>query len=137
MSAWRESAACLDKPVEWFFPRSGRAEHYELGLEVCDACPVRDQCLADHNRAERELGRPLPGLWGGIVHGRADRMNTRRGTPRSCVVCGSSFRDRGTGKLPLYCGTACVNRATSRRARGAPVSDRDFEVWKNFGKVGA
>lgn len=106
MSAWRESAACLDKPVEWFFPPKDRAhELYRLGREVCASCPVVADCLAEHEAAERELEVVLPGLWGGVIHGTAKRRP--RPIRWMCVVCGTRFPDSGSGVRPQYCSAQC------------------------------
>lgn len=43
---WREQAACLGLPLEWFFPEHPTGEEsYERGKEVCQSCQVREQCL--------------------------------------------------------------------------------------------
>lgn len=69
MSAgWRSEAACAGKPTEWFFPPNHAGINgYKNGKETCAACPVRLECRRDHEAAERELDRVLPGLWGGEV----------------------------------------------------------------------
>lgn len=80
---WRTRAACIDKPIEWFFPnyrtvrRNGfvqrtLAKHdYTQGLEVCSLCAVRARCLEwalDHDE--------LYGLWGGKTE--RDRTKLRK-----------------------------------------------------------
>lgn len=61
--AWRERAACKGKPVDWWLPpvtASGHAVRYPPeAVALCDACPVREQCL-DFAIAHDELG-----YWGG------------------------------------------------------------------------
>lgn len=44
---WRDDAACLNKPVEWFFPDAVGIKGQQQKLEamrVCAECPVRQQC---------------------------------------------------------------------------------------------
>lgn len=133
MSAgWRESAACIDKPVEWFFPSMGGSLAYARGLEVCAGCPVRAECLAERDRAERELCMPISGLWGGSVRETAHRRAERQRTPRACVVCAGRLTDSGTGRPPRFCDNRCACRHSYRQRIGAPTSDVDFEAWKEW-----
>lgn len=121
--SWRERAACLGKPLEWFFPKSGNSDAYRRGQAVCAECPVAAECRAERTRAERELRLPISGLWGGEIHGRGRRMLTRMGSSVLCVACGRSFPDRGTGPNPRYCSNPCSQRASQRRRRGLPEAD--------------
>lgn len=135
--AWRERAACIGKPREWWFPIVGGADCYTRGKAVCAGCPVILECRAEHARAERELGMQLPGLWGGEIRERGTRMlNRRADKTRRCGVCGNALTDRGMGVLPRFCGSNCLNRAAYRRSRGAPESDLDFSIWKARGTLG-
>jgi hypothetical protein len=46
--AWRESAACLGKPLVWFtVDTEAPTEDNEHGLALCADCPVKDACLLD------------------------------------------------------------------------------------------
>lgn len=65
--AWTARAACAGYPTEWFFPAPGRNRSRERAngagaLEVCEACPVRSECL-DYATADDEL----IGIWGGTA----------------------------------------------------------------------
>jgi WhiB family redox-sensing transcriptional regulator len=44
---WRDRAACVGLPLEWFFPDPPKGEvSYDNGKRVCANCPVTEQCLA-------------------------------------------------------------------------------------------
>ena len=68
MSNWRLSAACIGLGDE-FFPSepSKAASVYAAARLVCEACPVKTECLADaldHERGLSASGRA--GMWGGL-----------------------------------------------------------------------
>ncbi len=56
---WRASAACAGGPSSKFFPPSEALE--DAAREVCQACPVRRECLA-----YALATRPAFGIWGGL-----------------------------------------------------------------------
>lgn len=69
MSDWRELAACIGLGDE-FFPSepSKAATAYAVTRIICDACPVKADCLADalaHERGVSSSGRA--GMWGGLT----------------------------------------------------------------------
>jgi WhiB family transcriptional regulator, redox-sensing transcriptional regulator len=56
--AWREQAACVGTPTEWWFPVDdhGRAVADEVPYEadrLCGVCPVRSECYDHALRSER------------------------------------------------------------------------------------
>ena len=64
---WRERAACVGAPIEWFFPPKGHPVAKEAKT-LCRICPVSSECLdaalavGDQfgwwaGRSERERGR--------------------------------------------------------------------------------
>lgn len=61
---WRDSAACRDLPVDWFFPEQGPDAWHALrqAIAVCESCPVIKDCLEYALNFEP---RTLPGIWGG------------------------------------------------------------------------
>lgn len=64
-TGWRDSAACADKPLEWFFPETKGgwdSVSYARGKAVCASCPVQLDCLREAQ--EQEIGF---GLWGGLT----------------------------------------------------------------------
>jgi WhiB family transcriptional regulator, redox-sensing transcriptional regulator len=73
---WRADAACADTPIDWWFPPSeapGRPKDDGTSAlvpdetrELCDTCPVRQECLDHALRHERH------GIWAGTsARGRA------------------------------------------------------------------
>lgn len=56
---WRDSALCRGLDPEMFFAEIGTA--LAEAKEVCNACPVREECL-DEALASHEVH----GLWGGL-----------------------------------------------------------------------
>ena len=65
MTWWRESAACLDRDPEDWFPNEGRhllTEANQKAKAICTFCPVRKECLqfaVEHNIAY--------GIYGGLT----------------------------------------------------------------------
>ena len=60
---WRTQAACRGiDPSLWFPSRGKRGVRLGLARAVCDACPVRQECL---DYAVRN--RILHGVWGGTT----------------------------------------------------------------------
>lgn len=43
LDPWRRRAACIDEPTSTFYDASSSAR----ALQICDRCPVRDECLSD------------------------------------------------------------------------------------------
>lgn len=63
---WAEQAACIGKPIHWWFPDSDdqagtvSPSHYSAARRICGRCPVSAQCL------EHAVTTPEPhGMWGG------------------------------------------------------------------------
>lgn len=65
MADYRDRARCRNEDPELFYPLGeGRAfaEQIAEAKEVCEACPVRAECLED------ALARREPdGIWGGLT----------------------------------------------------------------------
>jgi hypothetical protein len=72
--SWREDAACLGEPTEWWFPEPGDQPDARAIYLCTGVCPVRDECEAA-SATERH------GWWAGI-----DRHKRRRGAPTVVVV---------------------------------------------------
>lgn len=71
---WQERAACIGLPSEVFFPENKR--HVLLGARrVCDACPVKSECL-EHALAQNEWH----GIWGGLSVDQRRELVRRRKT---------------------------------------------------------
>ena len=56
---WRNQAACRGRPVHLWFPATGDRATLAAARDICSACFVREQCLAE-NRTVRE------GVYGGL-----------------------------------------------------------------------
>lgn len=68
--SWRDDAACLGEPTEWWYPDNGDRPD-SRAVYLCSVCPVADDCDTEAvTRPERH------GWWAGI-----DRHKRRRGAP--------------------------------------------------------
>lgn len=56
---WRKDAACRDEEIGIFFPSFGQS--LKKAKEICNACPVREQCLRYALYTDEEFG-----VWGGM-----------------------------------------------------------------------
>lgn len=70
MDFWQEDAVCAasDNPDLWF---SDDPQIQALVINVCQSCPVRNQCL------EAALAVPAPddwGIWGGLTRDKRRRL---------------------------------------------------------------
>lgn len=74
--SWRDNAACLGKDTTYWFPESptnGRCPSTRYAIQICRACPVRDQCLTT------ALLTPEPwGIWGGLTERQRAAQRPRR-----------------------------------------------------------
>ncbi len=60
---WRESASCRDRDIDLFFPvgvTGPAVAHIAAAKAVCQACPVRSECLRFAITTNQECG-----VWGG------------------------------------------------------------------------
>lgn len=81
--AWQERAACLGHPTDWWYletANDGRPGGHEAAaladarraVEICDGCPVRDECLT------YALGHEKYGIWGGLNANERRRLKRRQ-----------------------------------------------------------
>lgn len=79
---WEEQAACRGTDPNLFFPERG--ETAQAAKEVCEACPVRQACLAAH------LHEP-EGVWGGTTPQQRRRIRVELGARagRRAAACGT------------------------------------------------
>jgi len=71
-NVWRNDAACLGLPTEWFFPGSGERYSVEQAMDVCSSCSVRVECLVD--ALETETSTFISGIRGGVTPRARGRM---------------------------------------------------------------
>ncbi len=83
---WRDSAACLGAPTEWFFPTKGTSTR--RAKRSCASCPVIVECGEYANVMDRDGDRTGPpfvlgkfGVWGGLSA--AERQDQRTGGSRA------------------------------------------------------
>ena len=57
---WRASAGCRDGDETWWFAHPSSRRH-QAAVSVCEACPVRRECLAVSLVYAEEFG-----MWGGL-----------------------------------------------------------------------
>lgn len=77
--SWRESAACRGLDIELFFPEdTGSHYKYTNGIEVCNKCTVKDECLID--ALSTEISTNMFGLRGGLTprYRQINRANLRQ-----------------------------------------------------------
>jgi WhiB family transcriptional regulator, redox-sensing transcriptional regulator len=85
---WMQQAACTGKTADLFYPERHDAVEVKYAVAICQACPVREQCLA-HAIATGEDH----GVWGGLTpgqrwdhaHGQAPRRKGRPPTMKPIV----------------------------------------------------
>jgi hypothetical protein len=107
--AWHREAACVGK-VDLFFPRPGDFVSAARAKQLCDSCPVFDEC--------DEAGRSEQfGIWAGLSA--RDRRPSRRRAAQlrsECRWCG----DRITVAGWYYCSPSCreAGQAKARQMIG-------------------
>jgi len=80
--SWMTEAACAGMPIGMFFSDKHGGDHYEAALPVCQACPVRPQCL----EYALSMGATSQyGMWGGASVN-ARRKMLHDGTPASEAI---------------------------------------------------
>lgn len=66
---WQERAACLDLPLETFFPLPGphMMKQIKAAKAICATCPVQSECLEYAMTFVRGRYIMLPGIYGGTT----------------------------------------------------------------------
>lgn len=72
---WREEAACLNLPVDPFFPEQGQSA--APAKKICATCPVRNECLDYAMTTGQEYG-----VWGGLTEDERHELRRGRGNVR-------------------------------------------------------
>ena len=93
--SWREDAACLEHPAEWF---TGPHEPGDTrrAIDVCTTCPVKQPCL--EAALDIEVSADL-GIWGGTTPATRRRIRREHTDHRSAMDEGPRRR---AGPLPVY-----------------------------------
>jgi WhiB family transcriptional regulator, redox-sensing transcriptional regulator len=108
--AWSERAACVGLPTELFVPDGFKESPTREARAICDACPVKNDCL---ETALRDSS--LVGLWGGTTPRVRDAIRRRRG------IRGSDGRQHDTHLVA--CGTPSAKRRHQRRGETCTACD--------------
>jgi hypothetical protein len=116
-SSWRDDAACLDHPAEWF---TGPHEpgDTQRAIDVCTTCPVKQPCL--ETALSIEVSSDL-GIRGGTTPATRRRMRRKRGNRDDGVTAGHSGRDLETRKLAGATGPAHDATVAIESKRGLPL----------------
>ncbi len=70
MSEWRNRGACRDKNPDWWFPeRTQGPKGGDKAKAICEACPVKVECLAWAVENDEAYG-----IWGGTTPAERRRM---------------------------------------------------------------
>ena len=93
---WRQSATCRSREFEWWFAKPTSARSHDA-VRLCEACPVRRECLAASLLYGEEFG-----LWGGLSHLQRRPLLARLAAGASLgsvidQVLGNACRDRRVG----------------------------------------
>jgi WhiB family transcriptional regulator, redox-sensing transcriptional regulator len=72
--SWRDEAACLDHPAEWFTGPHAPGDT-RRAIDVCNTCPVKQPCLAA--ALDLEVSADL-GIWGGTTPTTRRRLRRER-----------------------------------------------------------
>ena len=90
-SSWRDDAACLEYPAEWFTGPHQPGDT-RRAIDVCDTCLVKRPCLEAALRIE--VSADL-GIWGGTTPATRRRIRRERAESRSAIDA-----NRGTLAAP-------------------------------------
>jgi hypothetical protein len=81
---WLVHAACNGMNPDIWFPEKGNTRDADLAKEICLACPVKDDCLADAMIRGEEFG-----IWGGVSQRGREQLR-RNNLPKPIYGCGTS-----------------------------------------------
>jgi len=98
---WTQEARCAETDPEVFFPETMYfAKH---AIEICETCPVLDQCLSEALNMEDPQG-----VWGGIDFTIRNRKISRK-------KINEAIRLRRSGLSPTAVDTEIRKRSTKNR----------------------
>ena len=109
---WRDQAACIGHPIDWWFPPKGgsTAPEARKAKAICAECPVRAECL------EHAVTTPeMVGIWAGTSERQRRALRRRWGLRPTCRHCGEEFTARSQAPTAGYCAPECRHAAKNKR----------------------
>jgi WhiB family redox-sensing transcriptional regulator len=85
--SWQADAACVGVDGDWFGDLNRRGVLGEAGQAatvVCQACPVRQECLDYALATEPRTSWGRQGIWGGTTPAQRATLARQRSTVRRC-----------------------------------------------------
>jgi WhiB family redox-sensing transcriptional regulator len=70
---WHKKGSCRGLPTEWWFPDDETAIPEKDGRDICNLCPVRQQCFDYGLKYEKY------GIWGGYRAFERKHIRRRKG----------------------------------------------------------
>jgi WhiB family redox-sensing transcriptional regulator len=114
---WRHDAACAGYPTSWWYPPDGMNANYtRRARNICEACPVREDCLIAAMRRNED------GIWGGmnIKERRRLRRDFQVMKRLVCIQCRAVFEKPADRQIvTLYCSDECRKGRRIRRESDA------------------
>lgn len=111
-ASWIKQAACRHMPTSWFFPEVSNPVPAQA-RELCRACPVIDECLAD---ALTQIASHDQGYRAGMTPQERNRIRP----------------DRGGLRQPAQCGTAASYARHLRREEPTCMACREAHAARNL-----
>lgn len=124
---WNRQANCRGVPTRVFFPDEGRGAHFSWkpARELCDACPVRSQCLTA--ALQEELPSERNGMRGGMTPDERSQYVRQSKRQSKCELCGEPL-EKTWHKQKFHPDCASVARVQRQNdyyeRRGRWVRDR-------------
>lgn len=126
---WQDNGACIDEPVELFFPigeTGAYAVQAEVAKQICARCPVYLECL------RTALMNNEAGIWGGMTERERRNLKNKATTAQyatvdaldelltvtlpACERCGAHRKEKADG----MCAT-CVTETKKEKANAEAV----------------
>ena len=107
-SSWWQRAACKGVDAAIFFPPRGANNRSNWAKQICNTCPVLNQC-----RAYALSNGERFGIWGGLSERERRLIRAARGIiDRKCPDCGIWYERTRRG---IYCDDCNTPQAHRRR----------------------
>jgi WhiB family redox-sensing transcriptional regulator len=75
---WAEQALCAQADPDAWFPEKGQHAPAKTAIGICQACPVRTQCLDYALSGADTWGGIAAGIWGGTTPQERARLRQQR-----------------------------------------------------------